>query len=97
MSDNTSDTMKHTPGPWKVSPGHAPGSFTVRRDSDIAEQYPVPVAEIWHNGDDIEANARLIAAAPTMLAMLKDIKEFLRQSGYNTSMIREVIAEAEGQ
>lgn len=42
-----------------------------------------------------ENDARLIAAAPAMLAALKDIKDFLRQSGYDTRLVREVIAAAE--
>ena len=67
---------KHTVGPWKASEGLPSDvwhidmperSFSVvvsRADSD----YDMPVSEV-------QANARLIAAAPELLAALEDVVE----------------------
>ena len=50
------------------------------------------------NGTDpAEANARLIAAAPDLLAVCKDIEGFLKRSGYDTALVRAAIAKAEGR
>jgi hypothetical protein len=66
-SEKMSET-KFTNGPWKVTPGHAAGAFTVRQDGG---EFQRPVAEIWHNGDDPETNARLISQAPSMFEALQ--------------------------
>lgn len=59
---------KHTKGPWEVyyyKPGHAPwvrthlGEHVTSVDSDIT--------------DDLEANARLIAAAPELLEACREV------------------------
>ena len=59
---------KHTPGPWEISDGHvyAKGGL-----SPICCDYEVDgtVCLVVRN----EANARLIAAAPTLLAALQDV------------------------
>jgi len=70
--------MKHTPGPWEVSKYcHGKG---------VASQLgvtPAKIANVWdyriyRNETDVEAdhNARLIAAAPEMLAALEGIHTF---------------------
>jgi len=57
---------KHTPGPWR----HAPLSNTIlgADNSEVVELPPGadPEAEVWWEKD--RANARLIAAAPDLLA-----------------------------
>lgn len=66
---------KHTPGPWAVDP---------RRPQRVVEMLPegrgpwrtiANVGETWTgpNTDEAEANAALIAAAPEMLELLKEI------------------------
>ena len=62
--------IKHTPGPWHVSNG-----VQIRSAKH-------QICKVWmmRNGED-NANARLIAAAPDMLAALKDCREALRRSG----------------
>jgi hypothetical protein len=53
-----------TAGPWHLE--HRPsGGIVVRSECSK------PVAEIWANGDDPEANGALIAAAPAMLLALE--------------------------
>ncbi len=44
--------------------------------------------------DEFRNNARIIAAAPEMLAALCDIRDFLRRSGYDTSLVAAVIRKA---
>ena len=69
--------MTHTPGPWKTiieAEGFA-GSTTGKDFGIIDSDYNI-IAEAFHQLDDdlfadAEANARLIAAAPDMLAALK--------------------------
>ena len=54
-------TKQHTPGPWHVEPAPNRVHFAVRNDG-------VHVVTGWREG---AANARLIAAAPDLLAALK--------------------------
>lgn len=59
---------KHTPGPWETlgTIVQAPGIFGA--DLHVASAPDRPVT-----ADEIEANARLIAAAPDLLAALKEL------------------------
>lgn len=73
--------MKHTPGSWKVEmPPHSEGlsSSLLKKNPDAI--HIVSHGTIWGfgvsiaalgEGEDAEANARLIAAAPEMLEALK--------------------------
>ena len=57
-------TDKHTPGPWNLC-DDGDGGFVFDRDMEkIADTYYFP-------------NARLIAAAPDMLAALHEAREFI--------------------
>lgn len=78
---------KHTPGPWEVGPQHH-GQVAVWQSD-----FPAVVATCGRQ-DDAEANARLIAAAPDLLAALK---ETLRASpmGPHVKMAQAAIAKAE--
>lgn len=67
----------HTPGPWLAEPsptGVGWNVFAIGGDSDKL------VVEVLDTDDD-EADARLIAAAPDMLAMLRRIAPVLQQQG----------------
>lgn len=62
--------MKHTPGPWRVSPWTYNNGETTKM---VVQNNTDAVAEIWnlYRPNDLghaeqRANARLIAAAPTM-------------------------------
>lgn len=55
-----------TPGPWTLSPKS--GRFVIGSD-----QEPIYTAHTGRGLDEVEANARLIAAAPEMLAALEDL------------------------
>jgi len=57
---------KHTPGNWVVGEGKA------ARIVYASDSYAVADATVWHGGvEEAEANARLIAAAPDLLAALQ--------------------------
>lgn len=61
----------HTPGPWtlnRVAYSDASAVFVMSGKSTVCEVYPRP-----QGAESREANARLIAAAPTMLAALEVI------------------------
>jgi hypothetical protein len=58
------DTVKHTDGPWK----HEKSTKTIR---SAKENYWIATMNSWDGAVDTDANARLIAAAPTMAAYLE--------------------------
>lgn len=73
--NTTKPTAKHTPGPWRAE---LTGSSPVKiiADNDIvgyAVYGPLQDVDTEHQGGvpTAEANARLIAAAPDLLAALK--------------------------
>ena len=75
---NKTNETKHTPGPWVVAEGDSNGQAVVR-NADIE------IATCWHHCVDgiereMRANARLIAAAPELLAALDDLAEMCQQS-----------------
>lgn len=74
-------SSKHTPGPWRVEAGTTLvwGECLIAEDGSI-ENLGIPVADACNTprswgriilDDEKEANARLIAAAPELLAALK--------------------------
>ena len=80
----------HTPGPWEVT-----GKGNVVRVSE--PQYVLAMVAAW---DEMQANARLIAAAPELLAVLKllwlDARECGDWSDNYRARIESLIAKAEG-
>jgi hypothetical protein len=62
-------TAQHTPAPWKVRHTHQYGRYEVRGPGDTFTGQP---GGAWICGDANEANAHLIATAPTMLALLSE-------------------------
>lgn len=83
-------TPKHTGGEWKVT-----GSMVYveegdrRTDIAIAQRLPGEGLSRW--AEELR-NARLISAAPELLAACKAI---LKNSGYGTNQIEAAIAKAE--
>lgn len=66
--------MKHTPGPWKVKQGlGAP---------DIVSKERLVARALYHMGSEdreVDSNARLIAAAPELLAACEAAHDWLTQ------------------
>ena len=99
---------KHTPGPWYVSQvgltngGDRPITTEDERICTVDCQTPFKRGEGWQSECDVrEANARLIAAAPDLLAagrlLLRACDEGdadMAMDGYD--LLRAAIAKAEG-
>jgi hypothetical protein len=70
---------KHTPGPWKVVPFSDPSKTIphIMATSQSQTGHPIEIAVLWASAVDSPeeciANARLIAAAPDLLAAMKDM------------------------
>ncbi len=86
----------HTPGPWLQS------GWRVIGDCGVVAECDTPYAPV----EDRSSNARLIAAAPDLLAMLTELLEHLDANPYRcrreqrvvfTERIRGVLAKAEGR
>jgi hypothetical protein len=74
-------SAQHTPGPWKAAP-HLLGEGTWRvfvpkaADDDMHDA--IADLEHWQSFGATEANARLIAAAPTLLEAVEETERILR-------------------
>lgn len=66
-----STPAQHTPGPWQVEPGHMQ-TATLQYWQVTDGQDAICCNQFCYAGGS-EANARLIAAAPTMLALLQEL------------------------
>lgn len=69
----------HTPGPWSVEIDHLTQVHEFIRAYQEGEMFDI--ASLSDDTKDIEANARLIAAAPDLLAALDDLLSYLE--GYD--------------
>ena len=98
----------YTPGPWVITTGGDDETIvTSTRDADGLDD---DVALVYGGNDadpaTCEANARLIAAAPDLLAALESIEEQIRligiedwhgAEGLDVSVVRAAIAKALGE
>jgi hypothetical protein len=95
--------MSHTPGPWKVVSsnqiGRASAEFYIW--SAQGDQRSPAVAHVKHSTKrPTQANARLIAAAPEMLAALENALSDAEKGGFCSQTfddVRAAIAKARGQ
>jgi hypothetical protein len=93
----------HTPAPWVVGPVDDTVVTHLGRDG---VRYEIAAIDGDYNSPDewptMEANARLIAAAPTMLAalrgLLEDAKSYgMADSAFSGSLIEAAIAIAKAE
>lgn len=82
MTSLPADGVSHTPGPWRVEPVgraafRAPNEDGANDLCIIAENGLCP-GIVWEYLKEGEANARLIAASPDLLALCKEMREWLR-------------------
>lgn len=100
---------QHTPGPWTIEQYGAGDSLVVHSDADTRVCF-MATPGLLGSLPNIKANARLIAAAPDMLAAIKVVDDVetarLRHVGLNdegiaehpvVKMLRAAIAKAEGR
>lgn len=92
----TETTTAHTPAPWR----YEPGTKTIR---SVPANYWIATLDSWDGAVNNESNARLIAAAPELLAALEEIAaenmEFLSDRDELircAAIARAAIAKAEG-
>ncbi len=101
---------KHTPGPWRVDETKALGAYGVWTEyathpGHDKAGYPSQVCSVitdafsltGDNRDERDANARLIAAAPEMLALLLRCVIYGNLIPALKVQVEAAIAKAEGQ
>lgn len=77
------EVAKHTPGPWAVLPQNLAGPMIVHEFETGKQMNPTGyrlIAHMLQRGNSLEAdkaNARLIAAAPDLLAACNEAFDFL--------------------
>ena len=106
--------MSHTPGPWIVASifkNHQEGGFWDARINYTHDNGSGPIATVegCHSTqeayDQVQANARLIAAAPTMAEALHEVLLFLERAPDTDDpdhmrvyqQIKAALAKAEGR
>ncbi len=83
--------MTHTPGPWTIiKPNVAP-------DFEICARGGRSIAVAFSNSIDGEANAHLIAAAPDMLAALREALLLFDEDTTISAKIEAAISKATGK
>lgn len=101
-------TAKHTPGPWMAHPYSSVAGCPISAQPDRAKNTIIIAAARSAAAEDlaafraeIEANARLIAAAPDMLAALERIADpapgVKRLPPWAVGIARAAIAKARGE
>ena len=69
---------KHTPGPWGIIKWQNKHLRIVPRDAYGNSRGDGPIADVFYNHGEQEANARLIAKAPDQQALIDELVEALR-------------------
>ena len=87
--------MAHTTGPWEV---HKAPSGRINVEVPVRHGVWNHIAEVVTVHDNGEANAQVLAAAPTMLDALKEAAECLAHTGPETTIkaVNAAIKLAEG-
>jgi len=88
---------KHTPGPWKFTGGYAPAVKTQTGHHICGGILGIPDQIGGYSLAECSANARLIAAAPDLLAALKDWQELRDSEGDDGRDVVEWIERVERQ
>lgn len=92
------ETVKHTPGPWVMDRSLRTAINAGNKHVAMVNFYNSPTEATRVIGDEHEANARLIAASPELLAMLKVAQLWLDVDGrFDMQGINAAIAKAEGR
>ena len=105
-----SEKQTHTQGPWhaieqNASNPNTKGLFEIDANHPSGNRQTIAVTPYKGDARELEANARLIAAAPEMLEMCKLLEECMEtidgKDGYDASYelakVRAVLAKVEGE
>ncbi len=85
----------HTPGPWSAFTAQVSQFSKTSRGTVAVEQTRAVVAELPARATaETEANARLIAAAPDLLAACQRIADWIEESDGDTGSMVRADAEA---
>lgn len=84
--------VQHTPGPWTLRECSNGGMLLIRGEQLGRHSHVQSMLQILPSED-----ARLIAAAPELLAALKTAVKALDYEGFGTDELRDVIDKAEGR
>jgi len=88
------EEVKHTPGPWEAAYRSSPYRKEIYANG-------VAIATVWRSGtgNQIHATARLMAAAPEMLAALKKVRSEVDLVAYPSvfQTVHEIVEKAEGK
>lgn len=97
-------TQKYTPAPWIINNEFKTSINNGNKHIAMVNYYKCGNPEIDVYGEEHEANARLIAAAPEMLKALEEIIFLVENGHINISgiqsqyqKIRETVAKAKGE
>ena len=71
-------TTKHTPGPWKAVPDKSRNMYTWYVEGAKGVVPTIARLSLIDACEEIESNARLIAAAPAMYEALREAQELIR-------------------
>lgn len=86
----------HTPGPWFISYTHDGNTEIAIDDAPgINGQRDYDLVTVTHGDpDELRANARLIAAAPELLAALEHVLDRATMPGFLRDKVKAAIAKA---
>jgi hypothetical protein len=105
----TKEKRTHTPGPWhafeqNASNPNSKGLFEIDANHPSGNRQTVAVTPYKGDGTELYANARLIAAAPDLLAQCREFEKcltYLINSGdsgadLERDKLREILAKVDG-
>ena len=94
---------KHTPGPWKAVPDRSRNLYTWYVEGAKGVVPAIARLSLIDACEEIEGNAHIIAAAPAMYAIIKDMREAFYVKGTRKALLevmersKDVLAQAEGR
>lgn len=99
----TTKTAQFTPGPWKAVPDKSRNMYTWYVEGAKGVVPTIARLSLIDACEEIESNAHLIAAAPAMYAVIKDMREAFYVKGTRKALLevmersKNVLAQAEGR
>lgn len=88
----------HTPGPWSFEPHGNTVALYSGRSNGLNGRHGLRLMKLDDGDSNFEANARLIVAAPDLLAMLRVAQLWLDVDGrFDMQGVNAAIAKAEGR